>query len=137
MSDTIVDFGGFTVDVSKIREFQDVHVQPQCFVRFDCPAGLGSGFFASGTLGEHLRRIYEAYKAKHSKPDGWYWAKGTGGRRKLIRITDGTIDATWGEPSFRPKVSQSQWSGYEPADPLSDEFMHGMRNQGFHPADWL
>lgn len=129
MPDTIVDFGGFTVDVSKIREFEDVHVEPQCFVRFDCPAGLGAGFFAGQLLGDRLRRAYEAYRAKQSKPDGWYWATNYSGTKRLIRIKDNRVETHWGEGS-NPLVCHCEWAKYEPADPMSAEFMDAIKFGG-------
>ena len=132
MSDTTIDFGGFTVDVSKIEGVKDAVASPDTFVNF---GDYGPAFWVSGIVAKQIRTAYASHEGRHAKPDGWYWVSQHGSSRKLIRFTGGRIDATWGELAFRPKVSQSLWTDYQPADPLSAEFLYALTNDGSHPSD--
>lgn len=124
MSDTVIDFGGFTVDVSKIQWMDKAGMIPDTFVRVGA-----TGLWLGPTVAEILKDAYEKHRAKVAREnlaDGWYWAS-TARHRRLIRIKDSHVQAHW-HPQAKPAhVNDCQWSDYQTADPMSAEFMEAIK----------
>lgn len=130
MSGTIVDFGGFTVDVSKIQgihEGDSVDTSNYTAVSFFAD-GQGRSVVFGYKTAPAIIAAYEKHRAKVAREnlaDGWYWATSDYMKRRLVQVKGGMVSAQSDYEGV--PIGQTSWNTFEPADTLSDDFIYAMR----------
>lgn len=137
MSDTVVDFGGFTVDVSKIQEIHEGPIEePKMYTAISFYGdGVGRAVAFGFKTAPAIIAAYEKHNARVAREnlaDGWYWASSDYMKRKLIRVKAGMVSAR-SDYEGAP-IGQTSWSTFEPADTLSDAFIYAMRIYNASPS---
>lgn len=126
MPETIIDFGGFTVDVSKIDWIDTAEVVPSLFVRIG-----NTGLWLGDNDAKTIKEAHEKHLAKVNREnlaDGWYWASDARMRRSLIRVKNKLVSSVNPLASVdTTHITDTTWMVFEPADPLSLEFLMAVR----------